>query len=89
MGFLSGKKKVDAERGILEIKGTMNALTLRIRRLDTRMVEEQKKAKDAMSRGDRIDGWMAFSEEPRGRRQIFTFNPQLERIVLMPPLGGG
>ena len=35
------------------------------------------------------DGWMAFSEEPRGRRQIFTFNPQLERIVLMPPLGGG
>ena len=35
------------------------------------------------------DGWMAFSEEPRGRRQIFTFNPQLEQIVLMPPLGGG
>jgi hypothetical protein len=35
------------------------------------------------------DGWMAFSEESRGRRQIFTFNPQLERIVLMPPLGGG
>ena len=35
------------------------------------------------------DGWMAFSEEPQGRRQIFTFNPQLKRIVLMPPLGGG
>jgi len=35
------------------------------------------------------DGWMAFSEEPRGRRQIFKFNPQLELIVLMPPLGGG
>ncbi|MCW4039021.1 MAG: hypothetical protein NWF13_09845 [Candidatus Bathyarchaeota archaeon] len=35
------------------------------------------------------DGWMAFSEEPKGRRQIFTFNPQLERIVLIPPLGGG
>jgi len=28
MGFLSGKKKVDTERGILEMKGTMNALTL-------------------------------------------------------------
>ncbi len=35
------------------------------------------------------DGWMAFSEEPRGRRQIFKFNPQLEQIVLLPPLGGG
>lgn len=53
MGFLSGKKKVDAERGILEMKGTMNALTLRIRRLETRMAEEQKSAKDAMSKGNR------------------------------------
>jgi hypothetical protein len=35
------------------------------------------------------DGWMAFSEEAGGRRQIFTFSPQLERIVLIPPLGGG
>jgi hypothetical protein len=35
------------------------------------------------------DGWMAFSEESRGRLQIFKFDPKLERIVLMPPLGGG
>lgn len=35
------------------------------------------------------DGWMAFSDEPGGRRQIFKFNPKLKRIVLMPPLGGG
>jgi len=53
MGFLSGKKKVDTERGILEMKGTMNALTLRVRRLETRMVEEQKAAKEAMSKGNR------------------------------------
>ena len=53
MGFLSGKKKVDAERGILEMKGTMNALTLRVRRLETRRAEEQKTAKEAMARGDR------------------------------------
>ncbi len=53
MGFLSGKKKVDTERGILEMKGTMNALTLRMRRLETRMSEEQKSAKDAMSQGNR------------------------------------
>ncbi|MHA1638041.1 MAG: Snf7 family protein [Candidatus Thorarchaeota archaeon] len=53
MGFLSGKKKVDTERGILEMKGTMNAMTLRVRRLESRMVEEQKAAKEAMSRGDR------------------------------------
>ncbi len=53
MGFLSGKKKVDAERGILEMKGTMNALTLRMRRLETRMTEEQKSAKEAMAKGNR------------------------------------
>lgn len=35
------------------------------------------------------DGWMAFSEEQKGRRQIFKFNSQLELIVLIPPLGGG
>ncbi|MFW9832571.1 MAG: Snf7 family protein [Candidatus Thorarchaeota archaeon] len=53
MGFLSGKKKVDAERGILEMKGTMNALTLRVRRLETRMLEEQKAAREAMSKDNR------------------------------------
>lgn len=35
------------------------------------------------------DGWIAFSDEPSGRRQIFEFNPRLKRIVLLPPLGGG
>jgi hypothetical protein len=35
------------------------------------------------------DGWLAYSEDPTGRRQIFAFNPHLERIVLLPPLGGG
>ncbi len=35
------------------------------------------------------DGWMAFSDEPRGRIQIFKFDPMLNRIVLIPPLGGG
>jgi hypothetical protein len=53
MGFLSGKKKVDTERGILEIKGTMNAITLRIRNLENRMIAEQKSAKEALGRGDR------------------------------------
>jgi len=35
------------------------------------------------------DGWMAFSEDPQERKQIFHFNPKLELILLMPPLGGG
>jgi hypothetical protein len=35
------------------------------------------------------DGWMAFSDNPDGRKQIFNFNPQTERIILIPPLGGG
>jgi phage shock protein A len=74
MGFLSGKKKVDAERGMLEIKGTMNALTLRIRRLDTRRAEEQKKAKESMSQGDRGTARSHLSivvelESRRGRYQ--------------------
>lgn len=74
MGFLSGKKKVDAERGILEIKGTMNAMTLRIRRLDTRRAEEQKKAKEAMAQGDRDQARSHLSivvelESRRGRYQ--------------------
>lgn len=53
MGFLSGRKKVDTERRILQMKGTMNALTLRVRRLDTRLRSEQQSAKDALARGDR------------------------------------
>ena len=35
------------------------------------------------------DGWMAFRDEPSGRTQIFTFDPLINRILLIPPLGGG
>ncbi|MFH1381682.1 MAG: hypothetical protein ABIH70_02185 [Chloroflexota bacterium] len=35
------------------------------------------------------DGWMAFSDDHEGRTQIFNFDPKLEMIVLVPPLGGG
>ena len=35
------------------------------------------------------EGWMAFSESGKERKQIFTFDPSLARIVLVPPLGGG
>ncbi|MFW9919389.1 MAG: Snf7 family protein [Candidatus Thorarchaeota archaeon] len=87
MGFLSGKKKVDAERGILEIKGTMNALTLRIRRLETRQIEEQQKAKEAMSRGDRTIARHHLSivvdlENRRGRyqQQFLTLETALMNI---------
>ncbi|MGY5876046.1 MAG: Snf7 family protein [Candidatus Thorarchaeota archaeon] len=87
MGFLSGKKKVDAERGIVEIKGTMNALTLRVRRLETRMVEEQKAAKDAMARGDRAVarahlGIVVDLENRRGRyqQQFLTLETALLNI---------
>ncbi|MHA2424324.1 MAG: Snf7 family protein [Candidatus Thorarchaeota archaeon] len=87
MGFLSGKKKVDAERGILEIKGTMNALTLRVRRLETRQIEEQAKAKEAMSRGDRTAARSHLSvvvelETRRGRyqQQFLTLETALMNI---------
>jgi hypothetical protein len=35
------------------------------------------------------DGWLAFDDEPTSRQQIFEFNSRCERIILMPPLGGG
>ena len=35
------------------------------------------------------DGWMAFRDEPSGRTQIFTFDPSINRILLIPPLCGG
>jgi len=35
------------------------------------------------------DGWLAFADEPTARQQIFEFNSRCERIILMPPLGGG
>ena len=34
-------------------------------------------------------GWIAFSDEPNGRRIIHRFNPDLNKIILIPPLGGG
>ena len=87
MGFLSGKKKVDAERGMLEIKGTMNALTLRTRRLETRQVEEQAKAKESMARGDRTAARSHLSvvvelENRRGRyqQQFLTLETALMNI---------
>ncbi|MBD3406432.1 MAG: hypothetical protein GF411_10000 [Candidatus Lokiarchaeota archaeon] len=87
MGFLSGKKKVDSERGILEIKGTMNALTLRIRRLDTRMAEERKSAKDAMKRGDRSSAKAHLTHvmdlegrKSRYRQQVTTLETALMNL---------
>ncbi|MCK5150757.1 MAG: Snf7 family protein [Candidatus Thorarchaeota archaeon] len=87
MGFLSGKKKVDAERGMLEIKGTMNALTLRTRRLETRQVEEQAKAKESMARGERTAARSHLSvvvelENRRGRyqQQFLTLETALMNI---------
>ena len=35
------------------------------------------------------DGWIAYGDDHKGRIQIFSFDPKLEMIVLMPPLGGG
>jgi hypothetical protein len=35
------------------------------------------------------DGWLAYHDESGERIQIFTFNPEYDRIVLLPPIGGG
>ncbi len=53
MGFLSGKKEVDLEHSILEIRGALNALTLRIRNIEARIAQEAESARVAAARGDR------------------------------------
>ena len=36
------------------------------------------------------EGWIAFSVTSDNKRvQIFTFSPDIDRIILVPPLGGG
>jgi len=36
-----------------------------------------------------IKGWLAFGETSGEKKQIFTFNPNLEKIVLAPIVEGG
>jgi hypothetical protein len=35
------------------------------------------------------EGWIAFSEVGKEKRQIMRFDPKLNKIVMLPPLGGG
>ena len=35
------------------------------------------------------EGWIAFSEDEEGKKQILRFDPKLARIVMIPPIGGG
>lgn len=35
------------------------------------------------------DGWLAYRIESGKRIQIFKFDPKFERIILLPPIGGG
>jgi hypothetical protein len=35
------------------------------------------------------EGWIAFKVDENEKKQILIFDPKLNRIVLIPPLGGG
>ena len=35
------------------------------------------------------EGWIAYSEVGKEKRQIIRFDPKLTKIVLIPPMGGG
>ena len=35
------------------------------------------------------EGWIAYSEIEKEKRQILNFDPKLKKIVLLPPMGGG
>ncbi len=51
--------------------------------------------KEQISHAERVfyrylkEGWIAFNEDEKGKKQILRFDPRLTRIVLLPPLGGG
>jgi hypothetical protein len=36
-----------------------------------------------------VKGWLAIGEQGGTKRQIFTFNPELDRITLSPIMVGG
>jgi len=50
--------------------------------------DEVKKAAEAFQRYV-FDGWLAFSVTEGKKTQIFTFNKDLEQIVLAPVMFGG
>ena len=35
------------------------------------------------------EGWIAYNEDGKGRKQIINFDPKLTKIILIPPIGGG
>ncbi len=53
MGFLSGRKKINAEQRIIEIKTVINALTLKVRKFESLITEEHAAAKVAAVEGRR------------------------------------
>jgi hypothetical protein len=55
---------------------------------DKNNLEEVSRARESFERY-LAKGWIAFSEEPEGRKRILRFKPDLDKIVLIPPLGGG
>ena len=35
------------------------------------------------------EGWIAYSEVGKEKIQILSFDPKLNKIILLPPMGGG
>jgi hypothetical protein len=35
------------------------------------------------------EGWIAFYEDGKEKKQILRFDPKLTKIILIPPIGGG
>jgi len=50
--------------------------------------EEVKRAAEAFQRY-MLDGWIAFAERDGKKTQIFTFDPDLDEIIIAPIMFGG
>lgn len=81
--------------GQIVVIKVLTSLTKDIDLPDNLKIEWNKNDAQQVSKAEEVfkkyrgAGYLAYSEESDRRRQIFRFDAELNKIVLIPPLGGG